>query len=205
MLKDISLEAFAESVASERAVPGGGSVSALAGALAAALAAMVGRLTPKKEPFAHLADRMQALCEQAESLQTDLLTAVDQDADSYRQVLAAFRLPKATSEEKQTRSDAIQSAFKEAARVPLQVAATALKVLKLAAQAVADGNPDMVTDAAVGVMLARTAVLGAVYNVKINLNAIKEEAFREAYLGEAEALATAAVDEEQRILGQIQI
>ena len=177
MLKHLSLEAFGQTVASDKAVPGGGCVAALAGALAAALTAMVARLTLKKENFAAVADQMIQLREDADQIQIELMDAVDQDAESYRQVLAAYRLPKTTEEDRQARSQAIEAAFKQAARVPLQVAETTLSVMDLAGRVAVDGNPDMVTDAAVGVLMARSAVLGALMNVQINLRAMEDPAF----------------------------
>ncbi len=174
MLKQLSLEDFSSAVASLEPVPGGGSVSALAGALAAALAAMVASLTIKKEQYADRSPLMQKLGAEAGRLQAELLNAVDRDAESYRQVLGAFRLPKTTAEEKQKRGAAIQAAFRQATEVPLQVAEAALKVLDLAGDATRLGNPDMVTDAGVGVVLARSAALGALMNAKFNLSSLKD-------------------------------
>lgn len=175
MLKQMSLEDFAQAAASLEPVPGGGSVSALAGALAASLAAMVASLTIKKEQYADRKPLMQKLGDEAGQLQTDLLSAVDRDAESYRKVLSAFRLPRSTEEEKQKRSAAIQAAFRHATEVPLQVAEAALKVLDLAGDATRMGNPDMVTDAGVGVVLARSAALGALMNAKFNLSSLKDQ------------------------------
>lgn len=174
MLKEMSLEAFVKATASREPVPGGGSVSALAGVLAAALAAMVASLTLKKEQYADRGPLMQRLLDESGRLQKELLAAVDLDAESYRRVLAAFRLPKGTEEEKQKRSAGIQDAFRHATEVPLQVAQAALRVLDLAGTAVRQGNPDMLSDAGVGVLLARAAALGALMNAKFNLRSLKD-------------------------------
>jgi formiminotetrahydrofolate cyclodeaminase len=174
MFENDTLKQFAEKTASPDAVPGGGSVSALAGALAAALAAMVAGLTLTKEKFADVAPQMESLRRNAVELQSKLLTAVDRDSESYQEVLAAFRLPKDTEAETQTRAAAIQEAFKGACRVPLQVAELAAQVADLAVQAARNGNPEMITDAGVSVVMARAAVLGALMNVRINLTAIKD-------------------------------
>ena len=174
MYKEISLETFASEVASLEPVPGGGSVSALAGALAAALAVMVALLTLKKERYADRESEMLQLRDEAEQLQQQLLAAVDQDAQSYRQVLAAFRLRKSTEKEKQKRAEALQAAFRKATEVPLEVAETALKVLELTGNAARRGNPDMVTDAGVGILLARAAALGALMNAEFNLGSLKD-------------------------------
>lgn len=174
MFENDTLKQFAEKTASPDAVPGGGSVSALAGALAAALAAMVAGLTLSKEKFANVAPQMESLRQDAVDLQSKLLAAVDRDSESYQDVLAAFRLPKQTEAETQTRAAAIQEAFKGACQVPLQVAEMAMQVADLAVQAARDGNPEMITDAGVSTLLARAAGLGALMNVRINLTAIKD-------------------------------
>ena len=177
MFKDMSLEAFADAAASREPVPGGGSVSALAGGLAAALAAMVAALTLNKEAFADRAPEMRQLHEAASIARKDLLDAVDRDAQSYGAVLSAYRLPKSTEEEIRRRTAAIQTAFLQATEVPLQVAEAALRVLELAGAAARRGNPDMRTDAGVGVLLARSAALGALMNAKINLGSLEDEQF----------------------------
>jgi len=174
MLKALSLEQFSEAVASTEAVPGGGSVSALAGALSAALAAMVARLTLNKKKFALVAPQMGRLERQGQVLQHRLLEAVDRDAQSYRKVLAAFGMPKTNDEERQARTLAVQDAFKEAADVPLEVAGLCRHIMDLADEAVRLGNPDMITDAGVALVLARSAALGALMNVNINLTSLKD-------------------------------
>ena len=205
MLKDLSLKAFANDVDSEEAVPGGGSVSALAGCLAASLTAMVAALTLRKEKFRRVAPQMAEIREKATALQQELLDAVDKDADSYRQVLAAFRLPKATDEEKNERSAAIQAAFKRAAEVPLEVAQAALGVIDLAGQAVREGNPDMITDAGVGVLMARSAALGALMNVAINLGSLKDRVVVEALLGRVKRMQSDVIRKETEILRMLEI
>ncbi len=189
MFKEMSLEAFAQAAASLEPVPGGGSVSALAGALAASLAAMVAALTLNKESYADRSSEMQRLHDTATGLQNELLDAVNQDAQSYREVLSAYRLAKSTDEERRQRAAAIQAAFRHATEVPLQVAEAALQVLELAGTAARRGNPDMRTDAGVGALLARSAALGALMNARINLVSLKDKKF--------------AVQMEERI-GQVQ-
>ena len=102
---------------------------------------------------------------------------MDRDAQSYREVLAAFRLARSTEEERRQRAAAIQAAFRHATEVPMQVAEAALQVLELAGAAIRRGNPDMRTDAGVGVLLARSAALGALMNAKINLGSLEDEQF----------------------------
>jgi formiminotetrahydrofolate cyclodeaminase len=174
MFENDTLKQFADKTAASDAVPGGGSVSALAGALAAALSAMVAGLTLSKEAFAAVAPQMETLRRDAADLQSKLLAAVDRDSESYQAVLAAFRLPKGTQNEIQSRKAAVREAFKGACRVPLQVAEMAGQVADLAVQAARDGNRDLITDACVSALLARAAGLGALVNVRVNLAAIKD-------------------------------
>ncbi len=174
MFENDTLKQFADKTAAPDAVPGGGSVSALAGALAAALTAMVAGLTLTKETFAAVAPQMEALRRDAADLQSKLLAAVDRDSQNYQSVMDAFRLPKGTQAEIQSRTAAIQEAFKGACRVPLQVAQMAGQVADLAVQAARDGNPELITDAGVSALLARAAGLGALMNVRVNLAAVKD-------------------------------
>jgi formiminotetrahydrofolate cyclodeaminase len=200
MFNKMSLEAFAEAVASREPVPGGGSVSALAGGLAAALAAMVAALTIQKEAYADRAPEMQRLHAAAAGLQQDLLEAADRDAQSYRAVLAAFRLAKSTEKERQNRTDAIQAAFRHATEVPMQVAEASLQVLELAGTAVRLGNPDMHTDAGVGVLLARSAALGALLNAKVNLGSLKDKDFTTQMEERIKKLRQKVIEMESHIL-----
>lgn len=203
MLKELSLEQFCDAAASEEAVPGGGSVSALAGGLAAALAAMVARLTMNKEKFAEVAPQMATLAHHAIELQRQLMAAVDRDADGYRQVLAAFRLPKATDEEKQARSRAIEAAFRLAAGVPLEVAGLSFKIMELAGQGVRLGNPDMITDAGVALVLARSAALGALMNTNANLTHIKDQNVVADMRTTVERIKKAVLQKEPAVLSEL--
>jgi methenyltetrahydrofolate cyclohydrolase len=203
MFKEMSLQAFADAAASREPVPGGGSVSALAGGLAAALAAMVATLTLTKDAFADRAPEMQRLHDAAEDLREELLDAADRDAQSYRDVLAAYRRPKTTEEERRQRSAAIQAAFRHATEVPLQVAEAAIRVLELAATATRRGNPDMLTDAGVGVVLARSAALGALMNAKFNLTSLKDKAFVAQARDRIERLRQRAIQMESEVLASL--
>lgn len=203
MLKELSLEQFSDAVASEKAVPGGGSVSALAGGLAAALAAMVARLTMNKNKFAHVAPQMETLAHNAIELQRQLMAAVDRDADSYCQVLVAFRLPKATDEEQQARSRAIEAAFRLAADVPLEVAGLSFEIMELADQGVRLGNPDMITDAGVALVLARSAALGALMNANVNLTYIKDRNVVADMRTTVERIKAAVLQKESKVLSEL--
>ncbi|MBI6546326.1 MAG: glutamate formimidoyltransferase [Cyanobacteria bacterium NC_groundwater_1444_Ag_S-0.65um_54_12] len=170
---ELPIPDFLGKVAASSAVPGGGSVAALAGALASALVAMVGRLTkgPNYEQVKATADQLVTA---GEAAVTEALQAVNSDAAAFQAVIAALALPKETAEEKQQRRDQIQEATKLAAKVPLQVAEQAVAVADLALLALERGNQQAASDAGVAVLLALGSLEGALLNVAINLDAIKD-------------------------------
>ena len=177
MLVELKITQYLEKAAAGTAVPGGGSVAALNGALAAGLTEMVARLTIGKKSYESADRDMRAIADQASVLRQKLTAAIDADANAYSQVMAAFKLPSGSVDEKALRSRKIQQATKQAARVPLEVARQALAVLELAGRAVKQGNKNAASDGAVAAMNARTAVLAAIFNVRINLAAIQDDEF----------------------------
>jgi formiminotetrahydrofolate cyclodeaminase len=203
LLADQTIIEFLEQTASAEPVPGGGSVSALCAALAAALSEMVANLTVGRKGYESVQAEMKAVAASASKLRQKFVRAIDQDSDAYRQVLAAFRLPKTTEAEKETRTRSIQKAFKQAASIPFAVAYDALQLLDLAAEVVEKGNQNAVTDGLVGAMAARTAILGALYNVKTNLGSITDSEFVAKLTKEAGALESEVADREKKILGRV--
>jgi methenyltetrahydrofolate cyclohydrolase len=179
-LRELSLEQFTEALASSAATPGGGSASALSGSLAASLLAMVVHNTAANPSFADHLAALEDVAGEAERLRWELIGLVDEDAAAFERVMAAFRLPKETTELKETRSREIQAAYKAAVEPPLLVCRHALGVLALAGRAADLGNPNAVSDVGVAALLAGSALEGAALNVEINLGAIKDEAFRDA-------------------------
>lgn len=159
---------FLEALASASPAPGGGSAAAFSGAAAAALAAMVGRVTLGKKKYAAVEPQMLLLIEQADQLRQELTAAVERDAAAFNQVMAAFKLPKETTDQEQKRQAAIEQATLAAAEVPLEVAHMALRVLELIVQAATLGNVNAISDAGSGGALARAALTGAGLNVRIN-------------------------------------
>lgn len=200
MLAELTLKAFIDKVISNDPVPGGGSVSALNGALAASLAAMVANLTVGRKKYVEVNDLMQELAGRLEKTAGRLLADVDRDSDAYNRVFAAFKLPKETDEEKAARSEAIQRETKYAAEVPMEVARTVHDILPQIATVAQRGNSNAVTDACVAMMCARTAVLGALLNVKINLSSIKDEAYVKAMSEEAARLEIDTMEQERNLL-----
>jgi glutamate formiminotransferase / formiminotetrahydrofolate cyclodeaminase len=160
---------FADELSSDSPAPGGGSASALAGALGAALAAMVGNLTVGKKGYEAAWARMSDLAVRAQEVKDALLAAVDEDAAAFDAVMEAMRLPKANETDKAARDAAVAAAYERAARVPLATAAACLEALELAAEAAGSGNASSVSDAGVAALLARSGLEGSILNVRINL------------------------------------
>ena len=200
MLTELTIKEFINKVISNDPVPGGGSVSALNGALASALAAMVANLTVGRKKYVEVNDLMQELSSRFEKLSQKLIEDVDRDSDAYNRVFAAFKMPKETDEEKQARSEAIQRETKYAAQVPMEVARAVYEVLPQIDAVAQKGNSNAVTDACVSMMCARTAILGALLNVRINLTSIKDEAFVNAMREEADTIEAHTILQEQALL-----
>ena len=177
MLITKSVQDFITELAADSAAPGGGSAAALAGCLGAALTKMVCNLSLDEAKFGAVLPEIQAIQTQAADLLAKLTRAVDEDAAAFNEVMAAYKLPKATEEEKTARLAAIQQSMKKAALLPLGVAGDCLEVLKLAGRILPIGNANAASDAAVSGLMAYAALQGAVYNVKINLGSIKDADF----------------------------
>ena len=205
MLTNQKITDFLQKTASGTPVPGGGSVSALSAALGAGLTEMVANLTIAKKGYEAVENQMKEIAETARKLREKLVTEVDKDANAYQDVLAAFKLPKTTEDEKAQRAQAIQNAMKNAARVPLGVANDALQVMDLAEKVIRNGNRNAASDGAVGTMMARTAVLGALFNVKINLASVKDQAFVEEMMQAVNQLESRVHEREAEILSHVQI
>lgn len=182
------LDGWIETLAGASPTPGGGSAAALAGALAAALVAMVGRLTTGRKTYAAVSDEFARIIDDAEQLRGQLRQLVDRDAAAYDGVMAAYRLPKGTDDEKRHRQEAIDRALLDAAVVPLKTARAAVKLIGLARRAAEAGNKNAVADAGVAALLAEAALRGAVYNVEINVNALSNREAGQALSKEAREL-----------------
>lgn len=205
MLKDQTLGAFSDALASNDPVPGGGSVSALAGALAASLAEMVANLTIGKKKYAGAEAIMKEVSGEMLAARKEMLDLIDRDADAFDGVMAAFKLPKETEEEKAARSAAIQAATKEATEVPLGVAEAAFKLVPAIDRVIEQGNQNAITDGAVAMMMARTAVLGALYNVAINLDGLKDAEYVEAKRQRVKELREQVLRKESEILSKVSL
>ena len=199
-LVDMTCSAFAEETASESPAPGGGSISAYMGALGAALGTMVANLSSHKAGWDERWEEFSDYAERGQAIMAELLHLVDEDTEAFNRIMAVFAMPKATDEEKAARSAALQSATLYATQVPLKTMKAALRVFEIV-KAMADiGNPNSVSDAGVGALAARSAVLGAQLNVKINAAGLKDRATAEALTAEAEQIAAEAIALEAEVL-----
>jgi len=205
LLADHKITEYLDKAAAGTAVPGGGSVAALNAALAASLTEMVANLTVGKKGYEAVEEEMKALAGRASQLRSRLTAAIDQDADAYTEVMAAYKLPKATAEEVAVREQKIQDAIKHAALIPLEVARDALAVIDLAGRAILKGNQNAASDGAVAAMNARTAALAAIYNVKINLSTIRDDSFVEKLTQEVKDLQDQVVAKENEALSYVEI
>jgi len=205
LLTNQKITDFLEQTAAGTPVPGGGSVSALSAALGAGLAEMVANLTIAKKGYEAVAGEMKAIAETLQRLREKLVLEVDKDSNAYQEVLAAFKLPKGTEDQKKQRAAAIQEAMKNAARVPLAVADDALQVMDLAEKAIRNGNRNAASDGAVGTMMARTAALGALFNVKINLASVTDQAFVEDMERQVNQLESRVHEREKEILSYVKL
>lgn len=179
-LINLKLSEFLEELAKDSPSPGGGSASALAGALGAALAAMVANLTLGKEKYRNVEDELKEISGKAASLKDRMMALVDEDSQAFDALLAAFRLPKDSAEAKERRGVGIQRATRQATEAPLEVAKHAIDIIKLAEVVIQKGNINAVTDGGVAALMGEAAFRGAVYNVKINLPGIADEAYKKA-------------------------
>ena len=196
---DKAVEAFINETGSSSPAPGGGSIAALNAASGAALIEMVAALTIGKEKYAAVEAEMKTVLDTAHELKARFLSLIDKDSNAFNKIMAAFKLPKGTDEEKAARSAAIQSATKEAALVPFEIGETAFELFALAEAVIKKGNSNAVTDGAVAAMNARIAVKGAFLNVKINLGSIKDQNFV-TNLQTKMAAIEATLDEKEKTL-----
>ncbi len=199
-LTALTVKGFADETARESPAPGGGSVAAYMGALGAALGTMVANLSAHKPGWDDRWDEFSRQADLGIALEEELLKLVDEDTEAFNRIMAAFGMPKGSEEEKQLRSDAIQQATLFAAEVPLETMRTASKVFPLCLSMAETGNPNSVSDAGVGALVARAAVMGAGLNVKINASSLKDEAKAKELIDEADQLMAEANEAERKII-----
>ena len=198
-LASMSIIEFADEVSVDSPVPGGGSVAAMCGSMAAALAAMVGNLTHGKKGYEEAWEKSVEVADRGQKLKDFFLAGIDRDSQSFDDVLAAGRLPKKTDEEKAARSAAMQAAMKGAVGVPMETLEATIEALEISQIIAGIGNVNSVSDAGVAAQCARAGAIGAAYNVLINLDGIEDEAF----IKEARAKATELRAKAEKIAAEV--
>ena len=202
-LTSLTVKDFADETARESPAPGGGSVAAFMGAMVAPLGTMVANLSSHKPGWDERWEEFAVLAEEGMALEEQLLRLVDEDTEAFNRIMAAFGMPKSTDEEKRLRSEAIQQATLFAAQVPLETMKTAMKVFPLCRLMAEKGNPNSVSDAGVGALAARAAVMGAGLNVKINASSLKDKERAAALVAEADRMMAEAEQAEAAIIRQV--
>ncbi|MGI6321250.1 MAG: glutamate formimidoyltransferase [Bacteroidales bacterium] len=202
-LVDMSCVEFANESASEAPAPGGGSVSAYVGALGAAMATMVANLSSHKAGWDDRWEEFSDWAEKGQKLKDELLHLVDEDTASFNKIMAAFGLPKGTDEEKQIRHETIQDATKAATMVPFNTMLKAFEIFEVCKVMAEKGNPSLASDAGVGALCSRAAVMGAFLNVKINAADIEDKAFVQDLLDRGKEIEEKSAKLEKEILEMV--
>ena len=203
-LVDMTCTGFAEETASESPAPGGGSISAYMGALAAALGTMVANLSSHKAGWDDRWEFFSNWADNGMAVMNELLYLVDEDTAAFNKIMDVFGMPKGTDEEKAARAEAMEVATLYATQVPLRTMKAAYKAFDVIRAMAEEGNPNSVSDAGVGALAARSAVMGACLNVKINAAGLKDRAMAEALVKEAEEIQAAAQKVEAEILAVVE-
>ncbi|MDH3322529.1 MAG: glutamate formimidoyltransferase [Flavobacteriaceae bacterium] len=199
-LIDLTVKDFAEETASESMAPGGGSISAYVGALGVSLGTMVANLSAHKAGWDERWEEFSAWAVKGQAYKNKLLFLVDEDTNAFNKIIDGFRMPKGTAEEKEIRKQAIEDATKYATEIPFQVMETAHNSIEVMQAMLQDGLQNSLSDAAVGVLCAKTAVTGAYFNVRINAKDIKDRAFAEDILAKAEKIYQSALQKEKQVI-----
>ena len=203
-LVDMTCTGFAEETASESPAPGGGSISAYMGALAAALGTMVANLSSHKAGWDDRWEFFSNWAENGMGVMNELLYLVDEDTAAFNKIMDVFGMPKGTDEEKAARAEAMEAATLYATQVPLRTMKAAFKAFEVVRAMAEEGNPNSVTDAGVGALAARSAVMGACLNVKINAAGLKDRTTADVLVKEAEEIQAEAQKVEAEILAIVE-
>mgnify|MGYP006127136693 FL=1 len=202
-LLEKNLREFSDETASESPAPGGGSIAAYSGALGTALSTMVANLSANKRGWDDRWEEFSNWADKGQNFHTRLLELVDADTAAFNGIMDAYGLPKSTEDQKITRDHAIQAATKHAIEIPMQVAEVAHDALEIA-EAMADfGNPNSITDAGVGAMCLRTAVLGAILNARVNTADLNDKAYVVSVLSRCEELVSSVTSREAAVLARV--
>ena len=195
---------FLEALASKEPTPGGGSAAAFTAAEAAALVAMVGRITLGKKKYTDVQEEMGKIVIQADELREVLSELIDKDAEAFNAVMRAYRLPKKTQEQKRERASAIQAATLQAAQVPLKTCQETLKVMRLAVAAASKGNKNAITDAGTASALAVAAITSAGANIRINLQSLTDNSVGEKLTTQLEEIESETRELDKQVRKHLQ-
>jgi glutamate formiminotransferase/formiminotetrahydrofolate cyclodeaminase len=196
----MNLTEFADETASESPAPGGGSISAYMGSLGISLATMVANLSSHKRGWDERWEEFSEWAEKGQYYKTALLKSVDEDTDAFNKIMTAFGLPKSNNEEKTARNQAIQDATKNAIDVPFKVMKLSFEAMEVIKAMAEIGNPNSVSDAGVGALAARSAVMGAFLNVKINAGGLDDKSYIEEVLKKGNEIEQQTIKLEKEIL-----
>lgn len=197
------IKTYLDTLATDAPTPGGGSVAALVGALAAGLNSMVASFTVGREKYAAVEAQVRAILEESEALRCELARLMDADTEAYAQVSAAYGMPRATDGQKSARTQAIQQALRAALVAPMDAARAAYRVIEIAAPLVDAGNPNLVSDVGVAAKLGQAALECAALNVEINLAGIKDDGFCAARRAELAPLVEQGAAQAEQIWSQV--
>lgn len=200
----MSITDFADETASESPAPGGGTIAACIGALGVSLGTMVANLSSHKKGWDDRWKEFSDWAEKGQRLKKLLLGLADEDTRAFNKIMDAFGLPKSTEAEKSARTNAIEEATKYAIEVPLKVMKYSLESMLVIGAMAENGNPNSVSDAGVGALCARSAVLGAYLNVKINASGLKDATYKTKVINEAEMMRKEALTKEEQILSVVE-
>jgi glutamate formiminotransferase/formiminotetrahydrofolate cyclodeaminase len=199
-LISMSLTDFADETASESPAPGGGSIAAYIGSLGVSLGTMVANLSSHKKGWDDRWEEFSKWAEKGQQYKDELLRLVDADTKAFNHIMSAMHLPKGTDEEKKIRHDAIQDATKQAIEIPFKVMQTVYDSMEVIKAMAETGNPNSVSDAGVGALCARSAVMGAFLNVKINVGGLEDKKFVEDIIAKGKQIENKAIELEKQIL-----
>jgi len=202
-LIDFTVKGFAEETASESMAPGGGSIAAYVGALGVSLGTMVANLSGHKAGWDDKWEYYSNWAVKGQDFKNKLLYLVDEDTNAFNKIIAAFRMPKNTAKEKEIKAAALEKATQYATEIPFQVMETAFKSMEVMEEMAEKGLQNSLSDAGVGMLCAKTAVVGAYFNVKINAKDLKDRKFADAILKKAETVYNKTVEKEAKLTAEI--
>lgn len=201
--KDQPIKDFLNQTAASTPVPGGGSISALNGAIATALSEMLANLTIGKKKYTEVEETMKSTVEKMSKQRVLFLEDIDRDAEAYKLVFDAYKLPKETDEQKNNRTSQIQHAIKHAAIIPMEIATRAFHLMDAIDFTTRNGNKNAVTDGCVAMMTCRTAVMGALLNVRINLGSIDDTEFVAQLTHKCNTIEEETIGKEQKLINWV--